>query len=152
MVDTWGIPRGKRIPVAQFLRGSGYHLANVIYVWSPRCDINPTPWVNEADGFPDMQLVPDLSSFRVAGWEPGVAVVMCDSSCPRSSGLAMPLASSSRAARFRARRVDCMGAAQFTLRWFFSRYNSDREIYSGISSMLTRWRYFARVPMSIAKE
>ena len=78
VVDTWGIPRGKRIPVAQFLRGSGYHLANVIYVWSPRCEINPTPWVNEADGFPDMHVVPDLSSFRIAGWEPGVAVVMCD--------------------------------------------------------------------------
>ena len=30
IVDTWGIPRGKRIPVRQFLRGSGYHIATVI--------------------------------------------------------------------------------------------------------------------------
>ncbi|MSW10940.1 MAG: hypothetical protein F2889_02335, partial [Actinobacteria bacterium] len=29
IVDTWGIPRGKRIPVRQFLRGSGYAIANV---------------------------------------------------------------------------------------------------------------------------
>lgn len=78
VVDTWGIPRGKRVPVRQFLRGSGFHLANVIYVWSPRCDINPSPWVSEADGFPDMHVVPDLSSFRVASWEEGVAVVLCD--------------------------------------------------------------------------
>ena len=27
----WGMPRGKRIPVRQFLRGGGFHIANVIY-------------------------------------------------------------------------------------------------------------------------
>ena len=78
IVDTWGMPRGKRIPVRQFLRGSGYHIANVVYTWDPTCFIFPTPWVDEADGFPDMHAVPDLSSFRVAGWTDGVAIVMCD--------------------------------------------------------------------------
>jgi glutamine synthetase len=78
IVDTWGMPRGKRIPVRQFLRGSGYHIANVIYVWDPTCFIFPAPFVDETDGFPDMHAVPDLSSFRIAGWTDGVAIVMCD--------------------------------------------------------------------------
>ncbi len=78
LVDTWGMPRGKRIPVRQFLRGSGFHIANVVYTWDPTCFIFATPWVDEEDGFPDMHVVPDLSSFRIAGWTEGVAIVMCD--------------------------------------------------------------------------
>ena len=78
VVDTWGMPRGKRIPVRQFLRGGGFHIANVIYTWDPTCFIFSTPWVNEEHGFPDMHAVPDLSSFRIAGWTEGVAIVMCD--------------------------------------------------------------------------
>jgi glutamine synthetase len=78
VVDTWGIPRGKRVPVRQFLRGSGFHIANVIYTWDPACGIFATPFVDETDGFPDMHVVPDLASFRIAGWTDGVAIVMCD--------------------------------------------------------------------------
>ncbi|MBU6245870.1 MAG: glutamine synthetase family protein [Actinomycetales bacterium] len=78
LVDTWGMPRGKRVPVRQFLRGSGFHIANVIYTWDPTCFIFPTPWVDEEDGFPDMHALPDLSTFRVAGWADGVAAVICD--------------------------------------------------------------------------
>ena len=78
ILDTWGMPRGKRIPVQQFLRGGGFHIANVIYTWDPTCFIFGTPFVDEADGFPDMHAVPDLSSFRIAGWTEGVAIVMCD--------------------------------------------------------------------------
>ena len=85
IVDTWGIPRGKRIPVRQFLRGSGYAIANVVYSWDPTCFIFATPWVNEEDGFPDMHAMPDLSSFRVAGWADGVAIVMCDTVHPGSN-------------------------------------------------------------------
>jgi glutamine synthetase len=80
LVDTWGIPRGKRLPVAQFLRAGGdFHIANVIYVWGPRCGLHESPWVWADDGFPDLHAVPDLSSFRIAGWTEGVAVVMADS-------------------------------------------------------------------------
>lgn len=77
-VDTWGMPRGKRLPVKQFLRGSGFAIANVVYTWDPTCFIFATPWVDETDGFPDMHAVPDLASFRVAGWTDGVGIVMCD--------------------------------------------------------------------------
>jgi glutamine synthetase len=78
IVDTWGMPRGKRIPVKQFLRGGGFHIANVVYTWDPTCFIFSTPFVNEEHGFPDMHAVPDLTSFRIAGWTEGVAIVMCD--------------------------------------------------------------------------
>ena len=77
-VDTWGMPRGKRLPVRQFLRGSGFAIANVVYTWDPTCFIFATPWVDESDGFPDMHAVPDLDSFRIAGWTEGVGIVMCD--------------------------------------------------------------------------
>ena len=79
LVDTWGIPRGKRVPTQQFLRRTGFAIANVLYTWDPRCGIFDTPFVDASDGFPDMAVVPDLSSFRVAGWADGVAVVLCDS-------------------------------------------------------------------------
>ncbi len=81
-VDTWGVPRGKRLPVRQFLRGSGFAIANVVYSWDPTCFIFATPWVDETDGFPDMHAIPDLDSFRIAGWTEGVAVVLCDTIDP----------------------------------------------------------------------
>lgn len=89
LVDTWGIPRGKRLPVRQFLRGAGYAIANVLYTWDPRCGIFDTPFVEASDGFPDMHAVPDLASFRVAGWADGVGVVLCDTYA--ESGEPVPL-------------------------------------------------------------
>jgi glutamine synthetase len=83
-VDTWGMPRGKRLPVKQFLRRSGFAIANVVYTWDPTCFIFGTPWVDETDGFPDMHAVPDPDSFRIAGWTDGVGVVMCDTYHPES--------------------------------------------------------------------
>lgn len=83
-VDTWGVPRGKRLPVRQFLRRTGFAIANVVYTWDPTCFIFGTPWVDETDGFPDMHAVPDPGSFRVAGWTDGVGVVMCDTYHPES--------------------------------------------------------------------
>lgn len=82
IVDTWGMPRGKRLPVKQFLRGSGYAIASVVYSWDPTCFIFDTPWVSVDGGVPDMHAIPDLSSFRIAGWTEGVAIVMCDTVDP----------------------------------------------------------------------
>jgi glutamine synthetase len=92
-VDTWGMPRGKRLPVRQFLRGTGFAIANVVYTWDPTCFIFATPWVDETDGFPDMHAIPDLASFRIAGWTEGVAVVLCDTVQPHTGE---PIAMDSR--------------------------------------------------------
>ena len=32
--DTWGIPRGKRLPAKQFLKSPGFAIANVAYTLS----------------------------------------------------------------------------------------------------------------------
>lgn len=76
--DTWGIPRGKRIPTAQFLKAEGFGIANVAFTWDMQCFIFPTDFVNDATGYPDMHAVPDLSTFHIAGWAPGVAYCICD--------------------------------------------------------------------------
>ena len=76
--DTWGIPRGKRIPTEQFLGGRGFATANVAFTWDMHCLIFPTSFVNETHGYPDMHAVPDLSTFHVAGWREGTAYCICD--------------------------------------------------------------------------
>ena len=76
--DTWGIPRGKRLPAKQFLKSPGFAIANVAYTWDMHSFIFPTGFVNEAHGYPDMHAVADLSTFRVAGWREGTAFCICD--------------------------------------------------------------------------
>ena len=76
--DTWGMPRGKRLPVEQFLSGAGFAISGVAFSWNFRSDVEATPWFERDMGAPDMKAVPDLQSFRIAGWEEGMATVMCD--------------------------------------------------------------------------
>lgn len=82
--DTWGLPRGKMLPLEQFLTGTGFSIANVAFAWDMRSDIHPTPWSPENSEYPDMHAVPDLRSFRVAGWTAGMATVMCDMYDPKT--------------------------------------------------------------------
>jgi glutamine synthetase len=76
--DTWGIPRGKRIPAKHFLQGGGFAIANVAYTWDMHCFIFPTNFVNETHGYPDMHAMPDLSTLHAAGGRDGVAYCICD--------------------------------------------------------------------------
>jgi len=76
--DTWGIPRGKRIPAERFLETSGFAMANVAYTWDMHCFIFPTEFVNDSHGYPDLHAVADLSTLRVAGWREGTAFCICD--------------------------------------------------------------------------
>ncbi|MEY4477527.1 MAG: Glutamine synthetase, partial [Actinomycetota bacterium] len=71
--DTWGMPRGKRLPVEQFLTGAGFAISAVAFSWNFRSDVEATPWFERDMGAPDMKAVPDLGSFRIAGWEEGMA-------------------------------------------------------------------------------
>ncbi len=47
--DTWGIPRGKRLPASQFLKSTdtGFAIANVAFTWDMHCFIFPTEFVND---------------------------------------------------------------------------------------------------------
>ncbi|MER5886117.1 glutamine synthetase family protein [Streptomyces sp. NPDC001941] len=76
--DTWGIPRGKHVPLRQFLRGGRFTTAAVALSWNPRSDVLPTPWAETDSEYKDMAVVADLDTFRVAGWTEGAAVVICD--------------------------------------------------------------------------
>jgi glutamine synthetase len=76
--DTWGIPRGKRIPAKQFLKGGEFAIANVSLTWDMHCFIFPTDFVNDATGYPDLLAVPDFSTFALAGWREGTAFCICD--------------------------------------------------------------------------
>lgn len=78
--DTWGVPRGKRLPASQFLKSTeqGFAIANVAFTWDPHCFIFPTGFVNEATGYPDMHVVPDLSTLRIAGYREQTAFCICD--------------------------------------------------------------------------
>jgi glutamine synthetase len=85
--DTWGIPRGKRLPTSHFLKaaaGSGFAIANVAYTWDMHCSIFPTGFVNDEIGYPDMHAVPDLSTLRLAGWRDATAFCVCDTIDPQT--------------------------------------------------------------------
>lgn len=85
--DTWGLPRGKRLPTGHFLRSvaeSGFALANVCFTWDMHCSIFPTDFVSDATGYPDMHAVPDLATLRVAGWREGTAYCICDTVDPHT--------------------------------------------------------------------
>src|SRR6516165_7200821 len=79
--DTWGIPRGKRLSVEHFrsMAGrSGFAIANVAFTWDMHGVIFPTRFVNDETGYPDMKVVPDITTLRLAGWKQGTAFCMCD--------------------------------------------------------------------------
>ncbi len=83
--DTWGVPRGKRLSTPHFLSvaaGSGFAIANVAFTWDMHGVIFPTVFVNDDTGYPDMHVVPDLSTLRVAPWKQGTAFCFCDTIDP----------------------------------------------------------------------
>ena len=83
--DTWGIPRGKRLSAQHFLsaaRGSGFAMANVVFTWDMHSTIFPTAFVNDETGYPDMHVVPDVSTLHLAGWRDGTAFCFCDTIDP----------------------------------------------------------------------
>ena len=79
ITDTFGHPRGKRVPAERFVRTvaeNGAHIADAIYVMDVQCDIVDAPAINMGTGFLDMHLEPDLATFRVMKHRPGYATVM----------------------------------------------------------------------------
>ena len=97
VVDLDGVWRGKRIPARYFLESvaeRGTNICNIIFGWDIQdeiiSDLSYTGWDT---GYPDVTLLPDLSTLKVVPGEPGVASVICDAYemsgepaaiCPRS--------------------------------------------------------------------
>jgi glutamine synthetase len=83
--DTWGIPRGKRLSTQHFCsvaRGTGFAIANVAFTWDMHGVIFPTAFVNDVTGYPDMHVVPDVSTLRRAAWKDDTAFCICDTVDP----------------------------------------------------------------------
>ena len=87
--DTWGIPRGKRLSTQHFLSvaaGVGFAIANVAFTWDMHSFIFPTAFVSDETGYPDMHVVPDVGTLRVAAWRDGTAFCLCDTIDPATDG------------------------------------------------------------------
>ena len=78
--DTWGVFVGRRMPAATFLRVAegGLSMPNAAFAWNIRGDINPTPYANADTGFPNMHVLPDLSTLRPAPWAERTAFCLMD--------------------------------------------------------------------------
>lgn len=81
-VDIDGIWRGKRLPAEYFLRDvwrHGTHICTILFGWDSQDALIPgleyTGWQT---GYPDLFLVPDLSTFAVVPWEEHTAAVIAD--------------------------------------------------------------------------
>ena len=93
-LDCDGLWRGKHIAASHFLETvatRGTNLCNVVFGWDmqdvPIDGLDYTGWQT---GFPDLVLLPDLSTLRSVPWEPGTASVICD--VQSRNGTLLPLA------------------------------------------------------------
>ena len=78
--DTWGVFVGRRMPAEVFRRRleHGISMPNAPFAWNIRGDIHPVPFTNADTGYPNMHLVPDLSSLRRAPWAERTAFCLMD--------------------------------------------------------------------------
>jgi glutamine synthetase len=81
-VDLDGIWRGKQFGAGYFLSAvakNGTNIADVLFGWDVADEVveglSYTSWET---GFPDIKLVPDLSTLRLMPWEPRSASAICD--------------------------------------------------------------------------
>ena len=80
--DPFGHAAGKRIPAATFLdraQGSGFAFCEAALGWNADATvIDSLRLTNWDGGYPDVFAVPDLSTFRLLPWRPGVGHVISD--------------------------------------------------------------------------
>lgn len=81
-VDLDGVWRGKQFGSDYFLNSvakNGTNIANVLFGWDVADEVvEGLSYTNWETGFPDIKLVPDLSTLRLIPWEPRTASVICD--------------------------------------------------------------------------
>lgn len=81
-VDLDGIWRGKQFGIEYFLNTvakNGTNIANVLFGWDVADEVvDGLTYTNWETGFPDIKLIPDLSTLRLMPWEPRTASVVCD--------------------------------------------------------------------------
>ena len=80
--DIDGLLRGKRIPVDYFLESvwkKGSNISDILFGWDVADELlDNLTFTGWHTGYPDVTLLPDLSTLRLAPWDPGAATVLCD--------------------------------------------------------------------------
>jgi glutamine synthetase len=107
--DMWGGLCGKRLTAARFLEvaTAGFSVANAPLAWTIAGEIIPLPYANADTGFPNMRVIPDLTSLRPITWRPRTAICMLDTFTPDG----LPVALDTR--RILRRAVDRLARAGF---------------------------------------
>jgi glutamine synthetase len=81
-VDIDGVLRGKQFGVEYFLDAvakNGTNIANVLFGWDVADEVvEGLAYTNWDTGYPDIKLLPDLSTLRLIPWEPRTASALCD--------------------------------------------------------------------------
>ena len=81
-VDLDGIWRGKRIAADYFVESVAEHgsfVCNILFGWDVQDEPIPNlEYTGSHNGYPDINIRPDLSTLALVPWEPGVASVICD--------------------------------------------------------------------------
>ena len=82
--DSCNVQRGKRVPVPYFYKiaESGINFASYILYTTMMDEVLPGLFDT---GIPDVRGAPDLSTFRIAPWEPDTGVVIMDWTLPDGS-------------------------------------------------------------------
>jgi len=81
VADTYGVLRGKRVPVDRFFATtitSGCGIADAIFVLDIQNDLPDNDFINMDSGFLDCTLMPDVSTGRILTHRPGYALVFSD--------------------------------------------------------------------------
>lgn len=90
-VDIDGLWRGKRVAAPYFLESvadKGTNICNILFGWDLQdLPISDLSYTGYQTGYPDITLLPDLSTLKLVPWEPGVASVICDVHSPDGSPL-----------------------------------------------------------------
>ncbi len=81
-VDLDGLWRGKQFGAGYFLDSvckNGTNIANVLFGWDVEDEVvEGLAYTNWDTGYPDIKMIPDMSSLRIIPWEPRTASVFCD--------------------------------------------------------------------------
>ena len=92
-VDLDGVWRGKQFCIDYFLdsvAAKGSNIADVLLGWDVADElIEGLAYTSWETGYPDIKLMPDLSTLRLVPWEPRVAAVFCDMEAQDGKPLAL---------------------------------------------------------------
>lgn len=81
-VDLDGVWRGKQVSAAYFLESvaaSGTQISDILFGWDVADRlVDGLSFTGWDTGYPDIKLLPDLSTLSLMPWEPNTASVICD--------------------------------------------------------------------------